>query len=298
MKIAYLTDRDALGGGGEYIRRQIAAHAADETRVFFAEKGECTAARMDAWGAELVHVNHLKALLQLLRNPLRRPRGRIVFVVHGIHWRKYGFLPKTAGNRLKRFLRLRLERWLYARVDELVALNRDDVELLRTTYRVKVPIRLEPNTVAPMAVKPSEAPAFAFVAVARFDFQKGHDTLLEAIALAQDRLRASGRRTLLIGDGEELPAMKALAERRGIADLVEFAGALPNAAREMRRGGILVAPSRWEGSPYAVLEALAQGMKVLASDCPGNRDLVQPPTNGWLFPVDDVDALADLLVRV
>ena len=71
-----------------------------------------------------------------------------------------------------------------------------------------------------------------------------------------------------------------------------------NAAREMRRGGILVAPSRWEGSPYAVLEALAQGMKVLASDCPGNRDLVQPPTNGWLFPVDDVDALADLLVRV
>ena len=179
-----------------------------------------------------------------------------------------------------------------------MALNRDDVELLRTTYRVKVPIRLEPNTVAPMAVKPSEAPAFAFVAVARFDFQKGHDTLLEAIALAQDSLRASGRRTLLIGDGEELPAMKALAERRGIADLVEFAGALPNAAREMRRGGILVAPSRWEGSPYAVLEALAQGMKVLASDCPGNRDLVRPPTNGWLFPVDDVDALADLLVRV
>ena len=68
-----------------FIRRFIAAHPGDETRLFLSDDGECTAAKVDAWGADLVHVNHLKALLQLLRNPFRRPKGRVVFVVHGVH---------------------------------------------------------------------------------------------------------------------------------------------------------------------------------------------------------------------
>ena len=150
MKIAILTDCTGVGGGMTFIRRFIAAHPGDETRLFLSDDGECTAAKVDAWGADLVHVNHLKALLQLLRNPFRRPKGRVVFVVHGVHLRKYDFLPKTPRNVLARRLRLALERWLYARCDGLVALNADDVEYLRRVHGVKVPVRLEPNTVDPV----------------------------------------------------------------------------------------------------------------------------------------------------
>ena len=81
MKTAYLIDKDAVGGGMEYIRRQIARHSGDESRVFFSDRGECTAAKMNAWGADVIHVNHLKALLQLFRNPFARPRGKVVFTV-------------------------------------------------------------------------------------------------------------------------------------------------------------------------------------------------------------------------
>ena len=109
MKIAYLIDRDSLGGGMEYIRRKIAAHPADECRVFFSERGECTARRMDERAEEEIIVNHLKALLQLLGNPLKRPRGRVTFVVHGIHLRKYeSWMPRF-------WLRRGLEAWLYHR---------------------------------------------------------------------------------------------------------------------------------------------------------------------------------------
>lgn len=296
MKIAYLTDRSSVGGGGEYIRRQIAAHASDESRVIFAVRGECTAAKVNAWNPDRIHVNHLRSLLQLYRNPLCRPKAPVTFVVHGIHLRKYDFLPRTAANRIKRKLRLGLERWLYAKVDELVALNADDVKMLRETYRVRVPIRLEPNTVESVAPDARE-PEFAFLTVARFDFQKGYDILLAAIAEAQNDLRAAKKRTLLIGGGKTLGAMKAFAAEKGIADLVEFAGEISNAADEMGRGRILVAPSRWEGSPYAVLEAVACGKKVIASNCPGNKDIIREDENGWLFPTGDAKALAELLVQ-
>ena len=180
--------------------------------------------------------------------------------------------------------------------DDLVALNADDVKMLRETYRVRVPIRLEPNTVESVAPDARE-PEFAFLTVARFDFQKGYDILLAAIAEAQNDLRAAKKRTLLIGGGKTLGAMKAFAAEKGIADLVEFAGEISNAADEMGRGRILVAPSRWEGSPYAVLEAVACGKKVIASNCPGNKDIIREDENGWLFPTGDAKALAELLVQ-
>lgn len=296
MKIAILTDCTGVGGGMTFIRRFIAAHPGDETRLFLSDDGECTAAKVDAWGADLVHVNHLKSLLQLLGNPFRRPKGRVVFVVHGVHLRKYDFLPKTPRNVLARRLRLALERWLYARCDGLVALNADDVEYLRRVHGVKVPVRLEPNTVDPVDAVSGPAPEYAFATVARFDFQKGYDVLLDAVAIAADRLRRAHARGLLVGGGGLLDEMKRRAESLGVSDILDFAGELPDAADEMRRGAVLVAPSRWEGSPYTVLEALARGIWVVASDCPGNRDLVRDGVNGRLFPVCDAPALAELLV--
>ena len=134
MRRAYLIDRNSVGGGMEYIRRQVAAHPGDECRVFFSDRGECTAAKMDEWGADVVHANHLKALLQLLRNPFARPRGKIVFTVHGIHLRKYDFLPRTFANRTKRWLRLRVERWLYGRCDRLIALTQTDAADMQRLY--------------------------------------------------------------------------------------------------------------------------------------------------------------------
>ena len=279
-RVRFLVGGPRIGGGSEYVRRKISLWRCEVTDR----------------NPDLVHINHLRCLLKWALNLFRDRAVTTVFVVHGIHLRKYDFLPRTAANRIKRELRLCLEKWLYAKVDELVALNADDVKMLRETYRVRTPIRLEPNAVESVTPDARE-PEFAFLTVARFDFQKGYDILLAAIAEAQNDLRAAKKRTLLIGGGETLEAMKAFAAEKGIADLVEFAGEISNAADEMGRGRILVAPSRWEGSPYAVLEAVARGKKVIASDCPGNKDIIREDENGWLFPAGDAKALVELLVQ-
>ena len=285
----------------EYIRRQIAAHPHDECRVFASVRSECTAGKMNAWGADVVHANHLKALVQLFRNPFTRLRGKVVFTVHGIHLRKFDFLPKTLSNRIKRFLRLSLERRLYRKCDELIALTETDAADIRRLYGTDLPVRVEPNAVAADELTQStsalryQPEAFAFACIARFDFQKGQDILLLAIAQAQDKMRAYGRRTLLIGGGPTLEEMKSLAEDSGISDIVEFAGEIPDAGIYMTCAKKLVAPSRWEGMPYLLLEAVARGASVIASDCPGNRDVLKDYAAAELFPTGDVARLAGLL---
>ena len=301
MKIAYLIDKDAVGGGCEYIRRQMAAHPDDEAKVFFSDRGECTAAKMNAWGADVIHVNHLKALLQLLLDPFVKPRGKVVFTVHGIHLRKYDFLPRSLSNRLKRLFRLSLERWLYRKCDELIALTETDAADIRRLYGPGLPVTVEPNSVdsaefaKPTGALRYEADSFAFVCIARFDFQKGQDIFLRAIASEQDVLRCAGKRALMIGGGSTFAEARKFATTSGIADLVEFAGEIPNAGVYMMCGRNLVAPSRWEGMPYLLLEAVARGRRVIASDCPGNRDVLHGYTKAALFPVEDAVCLSRLL---
>ena len=58
----------------------------------------------------------------------------------------------------------------------------------------------------------------------------------------------------------------------------------------------LVVPSRWEGMPYLLLEAVARGQAVIASDCLGNRDVLKDYAAARLFKVEDVDGLASLMV--
>ena len=302
MRRAYLIDRDSVGGGMEYIRHQMAAHPDDESHVFFSCRGECTARKMNAWEADVIHANHLRALIQLFRNPFSKPKGKVIFTIHGIHLRKYDFLPKSFANRLRRAFRLLLERWLYRRCDKLIALTETDEADIQRLYGPALPVVIEPNSVrTDELIRPSgglrySLGAFAFVCIARFDFQKGQDVLLQAIARSQEHLRTRGRRTLLIGGGPTLDDMKRFAQASGISDLVEFAGEIPDAGVYMTCGEKLVAPSRWEGMPYLLLEAVARGQAVIASDCPGNRDVLKDYAAARLFKVEDVDGLASLMV--
>lgn len=292
MRIAFLIDKDAIGGGNDYIRRQIAAHPEAECRVFYADRGECTARKVNAWGADLVWVNHLRALVQLFRCPCARPKGEVIFTVHGIHLRKYDFLPKTFANRVKRALRLSLERRLYRRCARLVALTPTDAADVARLYGGDLSVSVEPNVLAPTEIRPRPADcrwaedAFDYAMIARNDFQKGQDVLFAAVAQAAERLRAAGRRMLLIG-GADVPAV--------IADLVENAGPIPDAGVYMTCARTLIAPSRWEGMPYLLLEAVARGRDVIASDCPGNRDVLAGYPKARLFPTGDAAALAEML---
>ena len=133
------------------------------------------------------------------------------------------------------------------------------------------------------------------VCVARFDPEKGHLVLLEALGrLAREGIAFE---LDLIGDGLMRPAIEQACARLGIADRVKLSGWLGSAEvhDHLVASRIFVSTSFMEGLPVVLMEALALGRPVIATYLAGIPELVVPGENGWLVPASDVDELARAL---
>lgn len=278
-KVRFLGIGPRIGGGATYIRRKL----------------EEWGAEIDEKNPDIIHINHLRSLIRWYFTPFKPAQAPVTFVVHGVHLRKYDFLSRTLKNRIFRFLRLKLEAFLYRRVNELIVLNHADEAFLRENHGLKGRIKVEPNHV-PVISTDSRKPNYAFIMVARFDFPKGQDIAVKAIALAAESLRAAKAKTLFIGDGPTMKEIRSLVEKSAVSDLVEFRGEIENAAAHLWEGETLLAPSRWEGSPYAVLEARAAHKRIIASDCAGNREALRDYELSTLVATDDSSALAKAII--
>ena len=139
-----------------------------------------------------------------------------------------------------------------------------------------------------------EAPTFVFAG--RLTDQKDPLLLLEAFAL----LRQSGQaRLVLLGEGPLLATLRAEAARRGIAEAVLFAGFQANPLPWIAHATGLVLSSRYEGLGNVLIEALACGTPVVATDCPhGPAEILAGGAFGALVPVGDAALLADAMARM
>ncbi|HAR66656.1 MAG TPA: glycosyltransferase family 4 protein [Lentisphaeria bacterium] len=136
----------------------------------------------------------------------------------------------------------------------------------------------------------SEAPNGRLLYVGRLSFEKGLDVLLEALST----LKELDWTLKIVGDGPELAALTAQAQQLGLAGRVEFSGWCERAALPAAYQGAdgFVFPSRAEGLPNALLEAMACGLPVVATQVSGSEDIVVDGENGCLVPAEDAAALA------
>lgn len=129
----------------------------------------------------------------------------------------------------------------------------------------------------------------------RLTEQKGFDVLLKA--MAQVHAVRPDARLMILGEGELRDDLKRLANELGIADIVRMPGFLANPHAYLAQARLFVLPSRWEGSPNALLEALACGCSVVSADCPsGPREILSRGDIGRLVPVDDVEQHARAII--
>ncbi|MBV8594351.1 MAG: glycosyltransferase [Caulobacteraceae bacterium] len=132
------------------------------------------------------------------------------------------------------------------------------------------------------AAQPIDWPADRpfLLAVGRLEHQKGHDLLLRAFA---GSAAARGLDLVILGRGSQEAALKALAAELGVADRVAFPGFVDNPWAWIARAQLFVAPSRWEGFPSVVAEALACGAPALVTACDfGPREVVEHGVSGWV----------------
>jgi len=142
------------------------------------------------------------------------------------------------------------------------------------------------------------------LSVGRLRAKKGHDTLLAACA----RLQAQGRAVAaeIVGYGEEADRLHALRDELGLAEAVHLRGKLARdgVLAAYGRASVYVQPSRIDadgdrdGIPNVLLEAMAMGLPVVATQVSGIPELVEDGVNGLLVPPDDPPALAQAIARL
>lgn len=137
------------------------------------------------------------------------------------------------------------------------------------------------------------------VCVARMEMrQKRHDILFTAFQLVGDKLPEV--KLHLYGDGGDMQKTKNLAHDLGISDRVVFHGNIKNVKEKIGEYRVSVLTSDYEGMPNTLLEAMALGMPVVATDCsPGGASyLIENGVNGMLVPRGDANGVAEALVKL
>lgn len=132
--------------------------------------------------------------------------------------------------------------------------------------------------------------------VARLRPEKGQETLLRAAARLIDRWPNLG--VVLVGDGPQEMTLRTLAAELGITDRVFFTGHQPNRPNPHALFDVSVLASDHEGFPNTVIEAMAAGRPVVASNVGGVPDAVRDEQTGLLTPPRNPAAVADALARL
>jgi glycosyltransferase involved in cell wall biosynthesis len=132
--------------------------------------------------------------------------------------------------------------------------------------------------------------------IGRLEWRKGQDVLIAAAACLRDRRPAP--QLLVVGDGPTAADLRHQAQALGVAGLVRFTGTLEDVRPALAAMDVFALPSREEGMSNALMEAMAAGRPIVATDVGGNGEVLDRGRLGLLVPSDDPVALADAIARL
>lgn len=210
-------------------------------------------------------------------------------------------LNREPMNKERRLIEC-LEEWWINRADRLVGLSKSVINLTLSYYGGRQKdIPIVPNPVDSNAFKPANRPQHNnyILYVGRLEYRKGAHVLIRAMPCILERVPQA--KFIFIGSdcGMKDYLLKKIAEF-GIKDSVEFICQVPR--EELipyyQQSALCVVPSLWENHPYVILEAMACGKPVIASEVGGIPELIQNRVNGILVPAGSVSSLAGSIIEV
>lgn len=223
--------------------------------------------------------------------------GRDIYDVAGEN-RKYRLLRKVLSPLISTFIAVSkdLASWLDHDVGipsrKIVQIyNGVDVDLFQTKGS---------NAISEFPVGFKDADSIVIGTVGRLAAIKDQATLLRAVRhiIDQNPVLAARIRLVIVGDGPLREELEALREELGLSDICWMPGSRDDVPGLLGMMDVFVLPSLGEGISNTVLEAMASGLPVIATNVGGNPELVEHGGNGLLLPVADVDAFAKAIADV
>lgn len=177
-------------------------------------------------------------------------------------------------------------------LSENAGIPRDRLKLVRGGIDPDPFAQAEPIEKSALGV-PKDAPIVLWVG--RLDPVKGLDGLIRAF----ERGDGTGQAHLvLVGDGLIREALTARIEKSSRRNQIHMLGSRDDVPRLLKAADVFVFPSRTEGLPNALLEAMAAGCPIVTTDVPGCRDLIDHDASGLIVPYGDTEALAEAMTRL
>jgi len=218
------------------------------------------------------------------------------------------FIDKRSRRDLRIYLIKAVNGLIYRLADRVIAVSEEIQEIVYKTYGLedsKVLV-LKNGIIFENGVSKSEDLNGEFphsenklkvIAVGRLVPLKGFDILIKAVA----EVVKQGIKDLLVivvGDGEERLRLEKLILDLKLDSYVKLLGLRHDAIALMKASDLFVMPSHYEGLSIAMIEAMACGLPIIASDAPGLRNYIKNDQNGLLFPVADQKALAKCILHL
>ena len=257
-------------------------------------------------GYDIVHVHTPVAAFVTrfaLRNRSVDTFPKIVYTAHGFHFYK-------GGQALRNFLFLNLEKLAGKWTDKLIVINQEDLKSAeqhrivpreKLVYMPGIGLDLQQYHSAPASEAVSEirselglqANDTLFTMIAEFNPGKRHRDALQALALTQNE----HLHLALAGTGPLFEEMQALAASLKIEEQVHFLGFRRDIPELILASKATILPSEREGLSRSGMESICLGVPVIGADARGVRDLITDE-NGILFPIGDVRALSEAIVKM
>ncbi|WP_320005721.1 glycosyltransferase family 4 protein [Maridesulfovibrio sp.] len=192
-------------------------------------------------------------------------------------------------------------RFCYPRADAVTVLTENVKEEWAAHFVPSQKVHVVHNPVLPLEVRPEEVPEWLpekfICCMGRLHYQKGFDILLDR--LPEIFKHYPDYTLVILGEGEDRDKLEMQCRELKVEDKVIMPGFIKNPHSIMEKASLFVFPSRFEGFPNALVEAMALGISVVSFDCPsGPASLIEPGKNGLLLPPEDPVALEQAIMEL
>jgi len=229
----------------------------------------------------------------------RTSKARVIYTSHGFHFYKGGPLKNW-------ILYYTIEKWLSRYTDDLITINHEDFAMAKTHMKAKK-LHYVPG-VGVDCEKFSKSPnnrddmrealgipkdVVVILSIGELNINKNHQIVIKALALLDKPIFY-----VICGQGNQEAPLRALASSLGVGERLILSGYRTDIADFLHMSDIFIFPSKREGLPVSLMEAMAAGLPCIVSNIRGNTDLIEHGKGGAVCEVDNALAYADAIEMV
>ena len=323
INILQITVRADIGGGPEHLYRLVKGSSLNINCFIAAPNDEPYYNLFKEIVGEnnLIEIPHRKFKLSslfLLRNVVK---NKSISIIHshgkgaGIYSRLLGILTRKkvihtfhgfhigSYNSIQKKLYILLEKFLSKFTDKIITVSEGEKqEILNAGICSSQKIVVITNGVDIPADTVNESnfqqKPKKIISFSRFNYQKNTRLLIEICKKLEELEEKNLVEFHVYGSGEEFGLIRQLIESNKLGQRIVLHGADSNARDKLVDGFCYISTSRWEGLPISLLEAMAVGLPVLASNVVGNNDVIIDGENGLLFDINDPRSCAEKILQL